>query len=108
MVDEVLLVLSTFPDPATAGRIARQLIEEKCAACANLLPPIEGIYWWQGKVEEGKETLVLFKTTAGRYARFESRLRQLHPYEVPEIIAVPVALGLRDYLHWVRDNCVGG
>lgn len=105
MADEVLLVFSTFPDPATAGRIARQLIEEKCAACANVLPPIESIYWWQGKVEEGKETLVLFKTSEDGYERFQSTLRDLHPYAVPEIIALPINRGLPEYLQWVVDHC---
>ena len=105
MAGDVLLVLSTFPDPATAGRIARQLVEEKCAACANLLPPIESIYWWQGKVEEGKETLVLFKTSEDGYERFQSTLRDLHPYDVPEIIALPINRGLPEYLQWVVSNC---
>jgi periplasmic divalent cation tolerance protein len=107
MADKVLLVLSTFPDPATAGRIARQLIEGKCAACANLLPLIESIYWWQGKIEEGKETLVLFKTSEDGYERFQSTLRELHPYEVPEIIALPINRGLPEYLQWVVSNCDG-
>ena|SRR5690242_6859458 len=105
MASEVLLVLSTLPDLTTARRIARQLVEEKHAACANVLPAIESIYWWQGKVENGEETLVLFKTTADRYERFESRLRQLHPYEIPEIMAVPVERGLPNYLQWVAANC---
>jgi periplasmic divalent cation tolerance protein len=108
MAEKVLLVISTFPDLATAQQIARKLIEEKCAACANILPAVESIYRWQEKVEDAPETLVLFKTTENGYERFQTSLRQLHPYEVPEIIAVPVALGLQDYLHWVRDNCVGG
>ncbi len=105
MPDEVLLVLSTFPDAATARRIGRQLVEEKCAACANILPAIESIYWWEKKVESGNETLVLFKTTADRYPALETTLRQLHPYEVPEIIALRVEQGLPDYLDWVSENC---
>ena len=106
MADEVLLVLSTFPDVATARRIGRQLVEEKCAACANILPPVESIYWWEKKVETANETLVLFKTSAVRYAALENALRQLHPYEVPEIIALPVERGLPDYLRWVSENCL--
>ncbi|MEO8043702.1 MAG: divalent-cation tolerance protein CutA [Spartobacteria bacterium] len=107
MADEVLLVLSTFPDAATARRIGRQLVEEKCAACANLLPSVESIYWWEGKVENGNETLVLFKTTPDRYEALETTLRQLHPYEVPEIIAFRVEQGLPEYLRWVSENCPG-
>jgi periplasmic divalent cation tolerance protein len=105
MADNVLLVLSTFPDPATARRIARQLIEEKHAACANILPPMESIYWWQGKVEEAAETLVLFKTSANRYLELQAALRQLHPYEVPEILALPIDRGLPEYLQWVVAHC---
>jgi periplasmic divalent cation tolerance protein len=106
MADEVLLVFSTFPDVATARRIGRQLVGEKCAACANILPPVESIYWWEKKVETANETLVVFKTSAARYAALEKTLRQLHPYEVPEIIALPVERGLSDYLRWVSENCL--
>ena len=107
MDDGALLVLSTFPDAASARRIGRQLVEEHCAACANLLPPLESIYWWEGKLENANETLVLFKTTADRYPALETTLRQLHPYEVPEIIALPIARGLPDYWRWVSENCGG-
>jgi periplasmic divalent cation tolerance protein len=105
MASEVLLVLSTFPDVATARRVGRELVEQRCAACANILPAVESIYWWEKKVESANETLVLFKTTAGRYAALETALRQLHPYEVPEVIAVKVEQGSPDYLRWVSENC---
>lgn len=106
MAGKVLLVLSTFPDVATARRIGRQLVEERCAACANILSPVESIYWWEGKVENANETLVLFKTTIDRYPALETTLRQLHPYEVPEIIALPIERGLPEYLSWVSEHCV--
>ena len=105
MANEALLVLSTFPDAATARRIARQLVEGRCAACANLLPPAESIYWWEEKVESANETLVLFKTSADRYNALETTLRQLHPYEVPEIISFRIEQGLPEYLHWVLMSC---
>ena len=105
MAEKVLLVLSTFPDLETARRISRQVIEQKCAACANILPAIESIYWWQGKIENGAETLVLFKTARKAYERLQTTLRQLHPYELPEIIAVPIESGLPDYLQWVAASC---
>jgi periplasmic divalent cation tolerance protein len=107
MADEALLVLSTFPDAATAARISRQLVEQKCAACANLLPPVESIYRWEGKVENAQETLVLFKTSRARYRALERALRELHPYDVPEIIAVPIEQGLPEYLRWVSESCAG-
>jgi periplasmic divalent cation tolerance protein len=106
MAGETLLVFSTFPDVVTARRIGRQLVEEHCAACANILPQVESIYWWEGKVESANETLALFKTTAERYAALETTLRQLHPYEVPEIIALRIDRAWPDYLRWVAGNCV--
>jgi periplasmic divalent cation tolerance protein len=105
MLDEVLLVLSTFPDLASAQQIARQLVETRCAACANILPQVESIYWWQEKVESGSETLVLFKTSGDRYAALEAALRKLHPYKVPEIIALELGRGLPEYLEWVAKSC---
>ena len=105
MADDVLLVLSTFPDLETARRISRQVVVEKGAACANILPAIESIYWWKGKVEAGNEALAFFKIPADGYDRFQTILRGLHPYEVPEIIALPISRGLPDYLQWVASNC---
>jgi periplasmic divalent cation tolerance protein len=105
MAAEILLALSTFPDAETARRISNQLITEKFAACANILPAVESIYRWKDKIESGNETLVLFKLSEDRQAAFQDKLRSLHPYEVPEIIFVPVASGLPEYLHWVRESC---
>lgn len=104
MADEVFLALSTFPDIETARRIARELVTENFAACANIIPAVESIYRWQGKLEQENETLVLFKTTADRSAAFQEKLKSLHPYEVPEIIFIPVSAGLPAYLRWVVDN----
>ncbi|HEV3409153.1 MAG TPA: divalent-cation tolerance protein CutA [Chthoniobacterales bacterium] len=105
MTEDVLLVLSTFPDAETARRISTELVNEKLVACANLLPPVQSIYSWQGKLEEGAETLVFFKTTAARFPDLQAKLRELHPYEVPEIIALKLSDGLPDYLRWVDESC---
>ena len=105
MTDKILLALSTFPDRETAQRISNQLVTEKFAACANILPAVESIYRWQGKLETGSETLVFFKISEDRQSAFQEKLRSLHPYEVPEIIFVPVANGLPDYVRWVVENC---
>jgi periplasmic divalent cation tolerance protein len=105
MAEEVFLVLSTFPDAATARRIARQLLEERCAACANMLPAVESIYWWENKLEQANETLVFFKTSADRFAALQTTLRRLHPYDVPEILAFRVGDGLPEYLRWVQESC---
>src|SRR5947199_10842958 len=105
MSDNVLLALSTFPDHETARRISTELITGNFAACANILPAIESIYRWQEKIETGNETLVLFKVSEDRQSAFQAKLNSLHPYEVPEIIFVPVSGGLPQYLRWVAENC---
>ena len=105
MADKILLALSTFPDRETAQRISTQLITEKFAACANILPAIESIYRWKDKIETGNETLVFFKLSEDRQSAFQEKLRSLHPYEVPEIIFVPISSGLPEYLGWVAENC---
>jgi periplasmic divalent cation tolerance protein len=105
MPEKVLLALSTFPDQETARRISNELVTKKFAACANILSAIESIYRWKEKIESGNETLVLFKLSADRQSAFQEKLRSLHPYEVPEIIFVPISNGLPEYLRWVTENC---
>ena len=105
--NEILVVFSTWPDAEKARAAAQKLVEEKRIACANLLPGVESIYRWQGKVETSAEVLVIFKTTTANYASLESRIRELHPYEVPEVLALPVASGLPGYLRWVAESCLG-
>ena len=105
MAEKIVLALSTFPDHETAQRISNQLVSEKFAACANILPSIESIYRWKGKLETGNETLVFFKLSEDRQSDFQNKLRSLHPYEVPEIVFVPVSSGLPEYLRWVAENC---
>jgi periplasmic divalent cation tolerance protein len=95
------LMFCTCPDEATAGRIGEALVEERLAACANLLPGITSIYRWEGQIQRDPEVLLLIKTTTERVGALTERLRALHPYEIPEIIAVPVTEGLPDYLSWV-------
>lgn len=96
------IVLTTCPDAATAERIARTLVEEKLAACVNMLPPMRSIYRWKGQVEDATEQLLVIKT-AQQFAAVRDRIRSLHPYELPEIITVPIADGLPDYLAWLRN-----
>ena len=106
MRDAVLLVLSTWPDAEIARKISEELVSAGFAACANIGAEVESIYSWEGKLETSREVLVLFKTTAAAYPKLEEKLRSLHPYDVPEIIAVPITRGLEDYLDWVGQNCV--
>jgi periplasmic divalent cation tolerance protein len=105
MAGKVLLALSTFPDVEVARRTSKQLVTEKFAACANILPTVESIYRWKEKIETGNETLVLFKLSEDRQSAFQETLKSLHPYEVPEIVFFSVASGLPDYLHWVEESC---
>ena len=101
MSAQVALLLITAPDEETGRRIARALVEERLAACVNLLPGIRSIYRWRGAVEEAAEVLLIAKTRADRTAALASRVRALHPYELPEVVALPVTDGSRAYLRWV-------
>ena len=98
---QIMIVLTNLPDEATARRLAARLIELRLSACVNLLSPCRSIYRWQGKVEEAAEVPLLIKTTTDRYQSLEAEIRAGHPYELPEIIAVPVIRGLPGYLSWV-------
>lgn len=103
--DEVLLVLSTFPDRGSAQRIGEELVAGRFAACANVSSAVDSFYWWKNEMETSTEVMVFFKTTAARFAAFQEKLRSLHPYEIPEILAFRVAEGSTDYLRWVAENC---
>lgn len=98
---DVLLVLCTCPDEAVAGRIARTLVDERLAACVNRVPGVRSTYRWQGAVHDDGEVLLLIKTTAERFEALRDRIVALHPYELPEVIAVKIAAGLDRYLAWV-------
>jgi periplasmic divalent cation tolerance protein len=105
MANQILLAISTFPDAETASRIAQTLVEEKFAACANLIPAVHSIYRWKEKIETAGEVIAFFKTTVDRQAAFQEKLRSLHPYEVPELICIKIDSGSPDYLRWVIDSC---
>lgn len=98
---QALLVIANCPDEACANRIALAVVEAGLAACVNLLPRVQSVYRWQGAIESASEVPLLIKTTAGRYTELEAAIRELHPYDVPEIIALPIAQGLPAYLDWL-------
>lgn len=102
--DDVVVVLSTFPDEGKAGEVAGILVERQVAACVNVVGGVRSIYRWQGEVRNDSEVLAVIKTTRGRYAELEAALLELHPYEVPEILALPVAPGAPAYLDWVKES----
>lgn len=101
---KVLLVLCNAPDEALATQWARQLVDERLAACVNVLPACRSVYRWQGQVEEAQEVPLLIKTTSTHYEALEARLLELHPYQVPEILALPPSAGLGAYLGWVESE----
>ena len=101
---DTLLVLTNLPDEASAQTLARRVVEAQLAACANILAPCHSVYRWQGEIEEAREVPVLLKTSAARYEALEALIRANHPYELPEIIAVPIVRGLPAYLAWVTDE----
>ncbi len=97
-----LLVITNLPDRAAAEKLADALVEKRLAACVNILSPCRSGYRWQGAVQREEEHPVLIKTTREAYAALEAQIRALHPYELPEIIAVPIERGLPAYLDWVN------
>jgi periplasmic divalent cation tolerance protein len=99
-----LICFCTCPDPATAERIAGTLVGERLAACVNILPGLRSVYRWQGAVESADEVLLLVKTAPDRYPALQRRLPELHPYELPELVAVETGFGLPDYLRWIADE----
>lgn len=98
------LVLCTCPDQATAQNIAEQLVDKQLAACVSILPGLTSLYQWQGKRETAQEYLLLIKTTYAVYETLEQTLTELHPYELPEIIAVPIERGSTAYLDWISQQ----
>ena len=100
----VLVAFSTFPNPDKAAEVARILVSENLAACVNLLQPVRSIYRWQGDISDDTEVLAVIKTTSERFDEMRKRLVELHPYEVAEVIALPVEAGHAPYLAWVADS----
>lgn len=101
---DVIVVITNLPDRAAAEHIAEALVTQGVAACVNVLADCSSIYRWQGELRRTSEVPLLIKTTRAAYPQLESALRQLHPYEVPEIIALPVSAGLPEYVNWVAQE----
>ena len=103
-MDEFIIILTNLPDRATALKLARELVERRLAACVNVLAECASVYRWKGKVELAAEVPMLIKARAARYDEVEAAIRGLHPYELPEIVAVPILRGLDEYLEWVAGE----
>ena len=95
-----LVVLITAPR-GRGGEVARALVERRLAACVNVVPGLRSIYWWQGKIEEDEEELLIVKTCESKLADLERTVKEVHPYSVPEVIALPIVRGLREYIEWM-------
>ena len=100
-------ILTTCPDEATAEILARRLVEQRLAARVNRVAGLRSTSWWQGKVQDDAEVLLIAKTSASRVATLSARIQELHPYELPEVIALPVALGAERYLDWIGQSVAG-
>ncbi len=97
-------VLISCPDRKTADSISKLLLSDRLAACTSAIPGVRSRYWWKGRLESADEVLLLAKTTAERFPAVEKAVKKAHPYELPEIIALPIARGSRDYLEWIRKE----
>jgi periplasmic divalent cation tolerance protein len=101
---QTLLILTQLPDETSARLLAASLIEARLAACVSVMAPCQSVYRWQGAIETANEVPLLIKTTSARYAAVEASIRASHPYDLPEIVALPVAAGLPGYLAWIADE----
>ena len=99
-----IIVFVTTPNSDEANRIANALVSEQLAACVNIVPLIESIYRWEGEIKRDSEALMIIKTTDDRYVELERRVKELHSYTMPEVIALEIELGSEDYLKWLRDS----
>ena len=103
-MSEPLVVLTTVARVEDAEYIAREMVERRLAACVNILPPVTSVYRWQGEVTREAEHLLLMKTRKDRFEALRARLVEIHPYDTPEVVALPVAAGHLPYLQWIADN----
>jgi periplasmic divalent cation tolerance protein len=104
MTKDCIQVITTLEKREDADRIASAVVKNRVAACAQILGPIRSTYWWKGKVEEAGEWLLMMKTRGDLFSALEKEIRALHPYEVPEIIALPIVAGSPSYLKWIGDE----
>ena len=102
MTDAAIVVLTNLPDRDTAQTLARRLVEGRLAACVNIGASVESIYHWHGQIETGNEVPIAIKTRRVLYSEVEAAIRQIHPYELPEVVALPISDGSAAYLDWIR------
>lgn len=103
-MDKMIIILCTCPDEATAERLARGLVEARHAACVNILPGVRSVYRWEDRVEQAREAQMIIKTTAMQFYVIENWMREQHPYDVPELVAIKADQVSDDYLAWLRHS----
>jgi len=101
---EYIFVITTVPDEKTAEMVAQQVTENRLAACVSVSSPIRSFYWWDKKITQDKEFMLFIKTRAALYPALEEKIKEIHPYQVPEIIALPIIRGLSSYLQWIDQE----
>lgn len=103
-MDKHILVLTTVPEEKSGQKIATHLLEERLAACVTISPACQSLYWWKEKITKESEHILFIKTKAALYSELEKKIREIHPYEVPEIIVLPIQKGSADYLNWIEKE----
>jgi periplasmic divalent cation tolerance protein len=103
-MSEYLLVISTVPSEKEGSAIAKTIVEDRLAACVNVTSTIQSFYWWEERISNDKEFILFIKTKASLFPELETRIKALHSYQVPEIIAIPIQTGSREYLDWIEQN----
>ncbi|MEM2609485.1 MAG: divalent-cation tolerance protein CutA [Candidatus Bathyarchaeia archaeon] len=104
MENQYIIVLVTAPSKDEAEKIAKTLLEERLIACANIIGPVHSLFWWQGKIDKAQEHLIIMKTRKDLFEKICERVKALHSYQIPEIIALPITEGLKDYLKWLDES----
>ncbi|MDR1696390.1 MAG: divalent-cation tolerance protein CutA [Endomicrobium sp.] len=102
MKDSCIIAFVTVPDRKTANKIKNTVLEDKTAAAIGIIGGVSSFYWWKGKIENAKEFLLVIKTVKAKFSKLEKRVKEVHPYEVPEIISADVSAGSKDYLKWIK------
>ena len=102
--NEYIFVITTVPDEKSADKVALQVVESRLAACVSVSSPVRSFYWWEKKITQDKEFMLFIKTQIAHYPALEKKIKEIHPYQVPEIIALPVVRGFSDYLQWIDQE----
>jgi periplasmic divalent cation tolerance protein len=103
-----IIVLVTAPNKEEAEKIAHSLLNERLIACANIIGPVHSLFWWQGKIDKAQEHLILMKTRKDLFSKLSEKVKSLHSYQVPEIIAIPIVEGFKPYMEWLESSLKNG